>query len=93
MWSDDAALEHGSHLRLLDAIGVWLGGVLAAALLLGMFDGGLPKPARAEAAALVVLAVGGGPVRPLTQQSALGLCLHGPGGELIDFAPAGQHCR
>ena len=81
---DDAAPEHGSHLRLLDAFGAWLGGVLAAALLLGMFDGGVPRPTRAEAAA---------PVRPLVQMAASGLCFHGPGGELLDFAPAGQGCR
>ena len=93
MWSDDVALEHGSHMRLLDASGAWLGGVVAAALLLGLFDDGLPKPARAEMAAPVVLAVGGGPVRPLVQLSALGLCFHGPGGELIGLATAGQHCR
>ena len=71
------------------AVGAGLGGLLAAALFLGVFDGGLPKPARAEAAASVVLAAGSGPARP----SAPGLCFHGPGGELVGFAPTGQHCR
>ena len=56
-------------------------GVLAAALFLGAFDGGLPKPARAEVAA------------PAAASSAGGLCFGGPGGELLASAPAGQGCR
>jgi hypothetical protein len=50
-------------------------------LFLGVFDGGLPRPVHAEAA-LVAAA----PPAP-------GLCFQGPGGELLDFAPAGQGCR
>ena len=58
-----------------------LAGVLAAALFLGVFDGGLPRPVHAE----VALAA--------AAPSAPGLCFHGPGSELLDFAPAGQGCR
>ena len=64
------------------------GAFLAAALFLGVRDGGPPKPARAEAAAPAALAGGGGPAR----LSVPGLCFHGPGGEFLDFAPAGQRC-
>ncbi len=57
-----------------------LGALFAAALFLGLFDGGLPpRPARAEAA-------------PAAAPSAPGLCFHGPGGELLNFAPAGRRC-
>ena len=88
MWSNDAALGHRGCPRLLDAAVAGLGALFAAALFLGLFDGGLPPmPARAEAAP--ALAAGGGPARP----SAPGLCFGGPGGELLDFASAGQHCR
>ena len=45
-----------------------------------MFDGGLPRALHAE----VALAAA---------PSASRLCLNGPGGELLDFAPAGQGCR
>ena len=62
-----------------------LAALLAGALFLGVFDGGLPKPARAGAAA-PILAGGGAPARP----SASGLCFHGPGGELLGFAPPGS---
>jgi hypothetical protein len=71
--------------RLLNALAAGLGGLVATALFLGVFDGGLPRPARAEAAAL---AAASGPARP----SAPVLCFHGAGGELLDFAPAGQRC-
>ncbi len=82
MCSDDAALERSSRPRLLDAIVAGLGALFAAALFLGLFDHGLqPTPARAEAAPVV------------TAPSAPGLCFHGAGGELLDFAPAGQRCR
>ena len=58
-----------------------LGALFAAALFLGLFDHGLPpKPARAEASVLTAA------------PSAPGLCFHGPGGELLGFAPAGQRC-
>ena len=89
MWSDDVALEHSSGPRFCNGIVAGLGGLLAAALFLGVFDGGLPKPARAEAAEAVVLAGGGGPARPPIPR----LCFHGPGGELLDIASAGQHFR
>ena len=78
MWSNNAALEHGSGPRLLEAVVAGLGGLLAAALFLGVFDGGLPKPARAEVAAAAPLVAG--------------LCFRGPGGEFLDFAPTGQGC-
>ena len=58
-----------------------LAGVAAAGLFLGAFDGGLPWPVHAEVA-LVAAA-----------PSAPGLCFHGAGGELLDFAPAGRGCR
>ena len=89
MRSDNAVLEHGSGPRFFGTVVAGLGALVAAALFLGAFDGEMPKPARAEAeAAAPVLAGGGGPGRP----SALSLCFHGPGGEFLDFAPAGQHC-
>ena len=81
MWSNDAASGHSSASRLLHALLAGLGGLLAAALFLGVFDGGLTKPARAEVAALAAAS------------PATGLCFHGPGGELLGVAPAGQHCR
>ena len=72
----------GDRRRLLDAAVAGLGALFAAALFLGLFDNGLPpKPARAEAAVAVAAA-----------PSASGLCFHGPGGELLDFAPAGRRC-
>ncbi len=79
MPSDDAALEPRDVSWPLHALVAGLAGVLAAALFLGVFDGGLPRPVRAEVA--------------LAAPSAPGLCFHGPGGELLDFAPAGQGCR
>ncbi len=81
MSSDDAALQPHSASRLLQSLVAGLAGVLAAALFLGVFDGGLPRPVHAE--------VGLAAAAP----SAPGLCFHGPGGELLDFAPAGQGCR
>ncbi len=66
--------------RLLNTLVAGFAGVLAAALFLGVFDGGLPRPAQAE----VALAAA---------PSAPGLCFNGPGGELLDFAPAGRGCR
>ena len=80
MPSDDVALEPSSASWLLHALVAGLGGVLAAALFLGVFDGGLPRPVHAE----VVLAAA---------PSAPGLCFNGPGGKFLDFAPAGQGCR
>ena len=67
--------------RLLGTLAAGLGGLFAAALFLGVFDGGLPRPAQAEVAALAAA------------PSAPGLCFNGPGGELLDFAPAGRGCR
>ena len=66
--------------RLLHTLVAGLGGVLAAALFLGVFDGGLPRPVHAEVALVAT-------------PSVPGLCFNGPGGELLDFAPAGQGCR
>ena len=80
MSSNDAALEPSSVSRLFRSFVAGLAGVLAAALFLGAFDGGLPRPVHAE----VALAAA---------PSAPGLCFNGPGGELLDFAPAGQGCR
>ena len=82
MPSHDAALEQSGHRprRLLGAATGGLGALFAAALFLGLFDHGLPpKPARAEAA-------------PMAAPLVPGLCFHGPGGELLDLAPAGQRC-
>ncbi len=66
--------------RFLHTLVAGIAGVLAAALFLGVFDGGLPRPVHAE----VTLAAA---------PSAPGLCFHGAGGELLDFAPAGRGCR
>ncbi len=66
--------------RLLHTLVAGFAGVLAAALFLGVFDGGLPRPVRAE----VALAA--------AAPSAPGLCFNGPGGELLDFSPAGHSC-
>lgn len=87
MWSNDAVLEHSRSPRFLHAAVAGLGALLTAALFLGVFGGGLPKPARVEAAS-PVLAGGGAPARPPVP----GLCFHGVGGELLDLAPAGQRC-
>jgi hypothetical protein len=91
MSSNDAALEPRGGPRLLDALVAGLVGVLAAALFAGLFDGGLPKPARAEepAAPMMTVAAASGPA---ARPSAAGLCFHGPGGELLDFAPASGRC-
>ncbi len=86
MWSNDAALGHSRSPRLLDATVAGLGALLTATLFLGAFGGGLPMPVRVEAA--LVLAGGGAPARPHVP----GMCFHGPGGELLDLAPAGQRC-
>ena len=82
MPSHDAPLEQSSRpRRLLDAAVAGLGALFAAALFLGLFDHGLPpKPARAEAAVA------------MAPPPAPGLCFNGPGGELLDFAPAGRRC-
>ena len=77
-----SSTETSSASRFLHTLVAGFAGVLAAALFLGVFDGGLPRPVHAEAAALVAAA-----------PSAPGLCFHGTGGELLDFAPAGQGCR
>ena len=82
MSSNDAALEPSSVSRLFRSFVAGLAGVLAAALFLGVFDGGLPRPVHAEAAP----AASAAPPAP-------GLCFHGSGGELLDFAPAGRGCR
>ena len=66
--------------RLLNTLVAWFAGVLAAALFLGVFDGGLPRPVHAE----VALAATAAPPA---------LCFNGPGGELLNFAPAGRGCR
>ncbi len=81
MPSDDAALEPRSASWLLRGLAAGLGGVLAAALFLGVFDGGVPRPVRAEAA------------RVAAAPSVPGLCFNGPGGEFLDVAPVGQRCR
>ena len=81
MPSHDAALEQSSRpRRRLDAAVAGLGALFAAALFLGLFDHGLP-PTPARAAPVVA-----------APPSAPGLCFHGPGSELLDFAPAGQRC-
>jgi hypothetical protein len=77
MCSNDAALEGSRGPRRLNAVVAGLVGLLAVAFFSGTFDGGVPKPARAEVAAPAIS----------------GLCFHGPGGELLDFAPAGRRCR
>ena len=69
--------------RFLRTLVAGLAGVLAAALFLGAFDGGLPRPVHAEVALAAATAA----------PSAPGLCFHGAGGELLDFAPAGRGCR
>ena len=80
MWSGDTAQEHSNGPRLLETVVAGLGGGFAAALFLGAFDGGLPRPVHAE------VALAAAPAAP-------GLCFSGPGGELLDSAPAGQGCR
>ncbi len=65
--------------RFLHTLVAGIAGVLAAALFLGAFDGGLPRPVHAEVARVAA--------------AAPGLCFHGAGGELLDFAPAGRGCR
>ena len=74
-----SSTETSTAPRFLHTLVAGLAGVLAAALFLGVFDGGLPRPVHAEAASAA-------PPAP-------GLCFHGAGGELLDFAPAGRGCR
>ncbi len=76
-----SSTETSSAPPFLHTLVAGLAGVLAAALFLGVFDGGLPRPVHAQVAPAAVAA-----------PSAPGLCLHGPGGELLDFAPAGRRC-
>ena len=76
-----SSTETSTAPRFLHTLVAGFAGVLAAALFLGAFDGGLPRPVRAEVAALAAA------------PSASGLCFHGAGGELLDFAPAGRGCR
>ena len=87
MRSNDTALDGaGDSPRILHAFAAGLGALLAAALVSGALRGALPMPAQLEAAA--VPAGGSGPARPSTPR----LCFHGPGGDLLDLAPAGQPC-
>ncbi len=79
-----SSTETSTAPRFLHTLVAGIAGVLAAALFLGAFDGGLPRPVHAEVARVVVVAAA---------PSAPGLCFHGAGGELLDFAPAGQGCR
>ena len=79
--SDDAALEPSTAWWLFHALVAGLCGVLAAALFMGVFDGGLPRPVHAEATLAAAA------------PSAPRLCFNGPGGEFLDVAPVGQRCR
>ena len=76
----EATASRRFRTRHLSAIVAGFAGVLAAALFLGVFDGGLPRPVHAE----VALAATAAPPA---------LCFNGPGGELLNFAPAGRGCR
>jgi hypothetical protein len=77
MCSNDGAIERSS--RGPRRLNAVVAGLvgLLAAALLSGVEVSLPTPARAEVAAPPVA----------------GLCFHGQGGELLDFAPAGQRCR
>ncbi len=76
-----SSTETSTAPRFLHTLVAGIAGVLAAALFLGAFDGGLPRPVRAEVALTAAA------------PAALGLCFHGPAGELLDFALAGRGCR
>ena len=75
-----SSTETSTAPQLLRTLVAGIAGVLAAALFLGAFDGGLPRPVHAE------VALAAAPLAP-------GLCFRGPGGEFLDFAPAGRGCR
>ncbi len=75
-----SSTETSTAPRFLQTLVAGFAGVLAAMMFLGVFDGGLPRPVHAEVASVAAAA-------------APGLCFHGAGGELLDFAPAGQRCR
>ena len=62
-----------------------LGALLVAALVSGALYGAGPMATWMEAPGA---AGGSGPARP----SAARLCFHGPEGDLLDLAPAGQPC-
>jgi hypothetical protein len=80
MWSPNAVLKHRRGPRLFKAITAGLG-ALAVALFLMVFDVGLAPPsARAEAAASATVSA---PAR----SSISFLSFHGPGGEILNFAP------
>ena len=76
-----SSTETNSAPRFLQTLVAGFAGVVAAMMFLGVFDGGLPRPVHAEVASVAAA------------PSAPGLCFHGAGGELLDFAPAGQGCR
>ena len=80
MSRDDAALERsGRPRRLLGAAAAGLGALVVAALFPGLSGHGLPhKPGRAGAVPMAAV------------WSVPNLYFHGPGGELLDLAPAGQ---
>jgi hypothetical protein len=61
--------------------------LLAAALVSGALYGAGPMATRMEAAAPVP-AGGSGPARPTASR----LCFHGPEGDFLDLASAGQPC-
>jgi hypothetical protein len=91
MWSDDAAPGPRARQRPVSPraiVAAGLGALVAAALFLGVFHGGLPPtPAQAEVAP-AALAGGDGAAQPSIPR----LCFDGSGGELLDFASR-QHCR
>ena len=78
-----SSTETSTAPRFLHTLVAGFAGVLAAMMFLGVFDGGLPRPVHAEVALAAAAAA----------PSAPGLCFHGAGGELLDFAPAGRGCR
>lgn len=75
-----ALVGSGRPKRLLSAAAAGLGALAAAALFPGLFDHGPPhRSARAEAAPMTA-----------APSAAPSLYFHGPGDDLLDFAPAGQ---
>jgi hypothetical protein len=73
-------------MRSTDAalVAAGLGALLAAALVSGALHGAAPMATWMGA----VPAGGSGPARPAASR----LCFHGPEGDLLDLAPAGQPC-
>ena len=89
MCGNHAASGRRGAFRLVGATVAWFGALLAGALVPQAFEGRPPGPTQADAAPAAARAAVVAPARA----PPAGMCFHGPGGELLQFVSAGQHCR